>query len=72
MDVNLQKKYDNALNQLETMFSDNNMLKAENSNLRSEIANWRSRQEALDKTRIKELDELRGSMTILHRSQVDR
>jgi chromosome segregation ATPase len=72
IDVNLQKKYDNALNQIETMYAENNMLKAENSNLRNEIMSWRSRLEALDKARIKELEELRGSMSVLHRSQVDR
>lgn len=72
IDVNLQKKYDNALNQIETMYAENNMLKAENSNLRNELISWRSRLEALDKARIKELEEMRGSMNIQHRSQVDR
>lgn len=43
IDVNLQKKYDNALNQIETMYAENNMLKAENSNLRNEVMSWRSR-----------------------------
>jgi regulator of replication initiation timing len=54
------------------MFAENNMLKAENSNLRNELASWRNRLEALDKTRIRELDELRGAMDVQRQSHIDR
>jgi regulator of replication initiation timing len=72
IDINIQKKYESALTQIEAMYAENNMLKAENSNLRNELVSWRNRLEALDKTRIRELEELRGAMDVQRKSHIDR
>ena len=46
IDVNLQNKYNSSLNQIESMFQELNQTKAE-------LQSWRSRYEALDRTRIR-------------------
>lgn len=49
IDANLQTKYNSSLAQIESMFQELNQVK-------SELHSWRSRYEALDRARIKELE----------------
>ncbi len=72
IDVNIQGKYQKALKQVEIMHKDNSELKIESNNLKQEIQNWKARVQALDRSKNKELEEIKGLMENQKRSEVER
>lgn len=72
VDVNLQRKYENALKQIDTMLQDNIALKNENNGLKNELGNLRAKFEAVDKAKARELDEIRDQLEGQKRSLVER
>jgi cell division protein FtsB len=72
MDANLQAKYHKALKQIEVMHKDNSELKTENNKLRGDINNWKGKLEALEKSKNRELEDLRMSLETKRKSEIDR
>jgi len=72
VDVNLQRKYENALKQIDTMLQDNIALKNDNNGLKGELNHFRSKFEALEKAKTRELDEIRDQIEGQKRTLVER
>lgn len=60
VDHTLQIKYNQSLSQLDLLISEKEQLMMRVSELESSLGGWKSRYEALDRTRLRELEELRG------------
>lgn len=72
VDVNLQRKYENALRQIDSLLQDNIGIKSENNAFKSEVGHLRAKLEAIERSKAKELDELREQFDSQKRSQVER
>lgn len=70
VDESLQEKYEQALSQLEVFMNEKQQLAVRVGELEGSLGSWKSRYEALDKTRLRELEELRGDSQ--RQSQLDR
>lgn len=72
IDVNIQRKYENALKQIDTMLQDNIGLKNENNSLKGEVNQLRARFEALDRAKTKELEDIREQFEGQKRIVIER
>jgi ElaB/YqjD/DUF883 family membrane-anchored ribosome-binding protein len=72
VDVNLQRKYENALRQIDTLLQDNIAIKNESNSAKNEINHLRAKLEALERTRSKELEDLRDQYDSQKKIQLDR
>ena len=61
MDSNVQAKYHKALKQIETMHKDNTDLKGDLNQAISDINTWKAKFEALERTKNREIEEVRNS-----------
>ena len=72
VDVNIQRKYENALRQIDTMMQDNIAIKNENNTLSGELNHLRSKLEATERARLREVQDVRGHMDNQRKSLIER
>lgn len=61
MDSNIQGKYHKALKQIENMHKDNSDMKNDLNQAIADINAWRAKFDALERTKNREIDEIKNS-----------
>lgn len=72
VDSNLQTKYQKALSQIQAMHKDNSEMKTQSTAMKAEIQSWRVKLEALERTKNRELEELKMSYESQRKNEYER